>query len=219
MDATRVVLVDDHALVRAGLRSLLEEREDVEIVGEETDGRSAVRTVVETGPDLVLMDVSLPELNGIEATRRLLEDQPRTRVLILSVHADEEFVYRALDAGASGYLLKEADTDELELAFRSVMNGDVYLSPAISEGVVERYLDRGDEEAPTSPLEILTPRQREVLQLVAEGNTTKQIAAKLELSVKTVETHRSDLMDRLGIHDVAGLVRFAVRTGLVSPER
>lgn len=219
MDATRVVLVDDHAVVRAGLRSLLEEREDVEIVGEATDGRSAVRTVVETGPDLVLMDVSLPELNGIEATRRLLEDQPRTRVLILSVHADEEFVNRALDAGASGYLLKEADTDELTLAFRSVMNGDVYLSPAISEQVVERYLDRGDEEVPTSPLETLTPRQREVLQLVAEGNTTKQIAAKLELSVKTVETHRSDLMDRLGIHDVAGLVRFAVRTGLVSPER
>ena len=218
MDELRVVLVEDHSLVRAGLRSLLEEREDVVVVAEETDGRSAVETAVRTGPDLVLMDISLPELNGIEATRRILEEQPRTRVLVLSVHADEEYVFRALRAGASGYLLKEADREELELAIRAVMRGNVYLSPAISDAVVERYLERDDQEVPVSPLDLLTPRQREVLQLVAEGNTTKQIAGKLDLSAKTVESHRAAIMDRLGIRDVTGLVRFAVRTGLVSPE-
>ena len=218
MEEIRVVLVEDHALVRAGLRSLLEAREDVVVVAEETDGRGAVQTVVRTGPDLVLMDISLPELNGIEATRRILEEQPRTRVLVLSVHADEEYVYRALRAGASGYLLKEADREELELAIRSVLRGNVYLSPAISDAVVERYLERDEEALPVSPLDLLTPRQREVLQLVAEGNTTKQIADKLDLSAKTVESHRAAIMDRLGIRDVTGLVRFAVRTGLVSPE-
>ena len=218
MDEIRVVLVEDHNLVRAGLRSLLEDREDVVVVGEETDGRGGVQAALRTGPDLVLMDISLPELNGIEATRRILEEQPRTRVLVLSVHADEEYVYRALRAGASGYLLKEADREELELAIRSVMRGDVYLSPAISDAVVERYLERDDEDLPVSPLDLLTPRQREVLQLVAEGNTTKKIADKLDLSAKTVESHRAAIMDRLGIRDVTGLVRFAVRTGLVSPE-
>lgn len=219
MKEIRVVLVEDHSIVRAGFRSLLEERAGVRVIAEEADGRSAVETVAAAGPDLVLMDISLPELNGIEATRRILERQPRTRVLVLSVHADEEHVYRALEAGASGYLLKEADREELELAIRSVMKGDVYLSPGISDGVVQRYLNRGEEDLAMSPLERLTPRQREVLQLVAEGNTTKEIADKLELSPKTVETHRSDIMSRLGIRDVAGLVRFAVRTGLVEPER
>lgn len=219
MEEIRVVLVENHAIVSAGLRSLLEGRDDVRVIAEEADGRSAVETVADTGPDLVLMDISLPEMNGIEATRRILERQPRTRVLILSVHADEEHVYRALEAGASGYLLKEADREELELAIRSVMRGDVYLSPAISDSVVQRYLKGGGEDVPMSPLELLTPRQREVLQLVAEGNTTKEIADKLDLSPKTVETHRSDIMSRLGIRDVAGLVRFAVRTGLVEPER
>lgn len=142
-----------------------------------------------------------------------------SEIRVLSVHADEEYVYRALEAGASGYILKEADREELDLAIRSVMRGDVYLSPAVSDRVVARYLKKGDEDLPMSPLELLTPRQREVLQMVAAGNTTRKIADKLDLSPKTVETHRSDIMERLGIRDVAGLVRFAVRTGLIEPER
>ena len=217
MTAIRVMLADDHALFRAGIRSLLLGIEGVEIVGEARDGHEALRMVAACTPDVLLLDVALPELNGIEVAERL-RDQPGTRVLILSMFANEEFVLRSLRAGAAGYLLKDSSVVELEAALRSVADGGSYLSPAVSGHVLAAYVRRvGQEGAPAEPT--LTPRQREVLQLIAEGHGTKDIAARLCLSAKTVETHRAQLMERLGIHDVAGLVRYAIRTGIVSADK
>jgi len=217
MTAIRVMLADDHALFRAGIRSLLLAIEGVEIVGEARDGHEALRMVAERTPDVLLLDVALPELNGIEVAERL-RDTPGTRVLILSMFANEEFVLRSLRAGAAGYLLKDSSVVELETALRSVADGGSYLSPAVSGHVLAAYVRRvGEEGAPAEPT--LTPRQREVLQLIAEGHGTKEIAARLCLSAKTVETHRAQLMDRLGIHDVAGLVRYAIRAGIVSADK
>jgi DNA-binding NarL/FixJ family response regulator len=216
MTAIRVLLADDHALFRAGIRSLLLAIEGVEIVGEARDGHEALRLVAAHTPDVLLLDVALPELNGIEVAERL-RDTPGTRVLILSMFANEEFVLRSLRAGAAGYLLKDSSVVELEAALRSVADGGSYLSPAVSGHVLAAYVRRvGQEGAPAEPT--LTPRQREVLQLIAEGHGTKEIAARLCLSAKTVETHRAQLMERLGIHDVAGLVRYAIRTGIVSAD-
>src|SRR6185503_844517 len=184
---------------------------------EARDGHEALRMVAEHEPDVVLLDVSLPELNGIEVAERL-RDRPGTRVLILSMFANEEYVLRSLRAGAAGYLLKDSSVVELEAALRSVADGGSYLSPAVSGHVLAAYVRRvGEEGAPAEPT--LTPRQREVLQLIAEGHGTKEIAARLCLSAKTVETHRAQLMERLGIHDVAGLVRYAIRTGIVSADQ
>ena len=217
MTAIRVMLADDHALFRAGIRSLLLAIEGVEIVGEARDGHEALRMVAERTPDVLLLDVALPELNGIEVAERL-RDTPGTRVLILSMFANEEFVLRSLRAGAAGYLLKDSSVVELETALRSVADGGSYLSPAVSGHVLAAYVRRvGEEGAQAEPM--LTPRQREVLQLIAEGHGTKEIAARLCLSAKTVETHRAQLMDRLGIHDVAGLVRYAIRAGIVSADK
>jgi len=215
MTAIRVLLADDHALFRAGVRSLLLAIEGVEIVGEARDGHEALRMVAECKPDVLLLDVSLPELNGIEVAERL-RDKPGTRVLILSMFANEEFVLRSLRAGAAGYLLKDSSVVELEAALRSVADGGSYLSPAVSGHVLAAYMRRVGEEVPAEPT--LTPRQREVLQLIAEGHGTKEIAARLCLSAKTVETHRAQLMERLGIRDVAGLVRYAIRAGIVSAD-
>ena len=216
MTSIRVMLADDHALFRAGIRSLLETIEGVEIVGEARDGHEALRMVTELRPDIVLLDVSLPALNGIEVAERL-RDAPGTRVLILSMFANEEYVLRALRAGAAGYLLKDSTVVELAAALRSVADGGSYLSPAVSGHVLAAYVRRvGEEGVPPEPA--LTPRQREVLQLIAEGHGTKEIAARLFLSAKTVETHRAQLMERLGIHDVAGLVRYAIRAGIVSAD-
>jgi DNA-binding NarL/FixJ family response regulator len=216
MTAIRVMLADDHALFRAGIRSLLLAIEGVEIVGEARDGHEALRMVAERKPDVVLLDVALPELNGIEVAERL-RDQPATRVLMLSMFANEEYVLRSLRAGAAGYLLKDSSVVELEAALRSVADGGSYLSPAVSGHVLAAYVRRvGEEGGSAEPT--LTPRQREVLQLIAEGHGTKAIAARLCLSAKTVETHRAQLMERLGIHDVAGLVRYAIRAGIVSAD-
>ncbi len=213
----RIVLADDHALVRAGLRKLLESLPDVEVVGEAEDGRAALALVESRHPDLVLMDIAMPGLNGIEAAARLSREHPRVRALILSMHQNEDYVRQALRAGAAGYLLKEAAPVELELAIRAMVRGETYLSPAVSKGAVSDYVQRlRDEDVPGVTL---TPRQRETLQLIAEGHTTKEIARRLNISVKTVETHRTQLMKQLDLHDVAGLVRYAVRTGLVSPEK
>ncbi len=213
MTRIRLLLADDHHLVRTGMRAMLQSLPDIEVVGETGDGREAIELVRTHTPNIVLMDIAMPGLNGLDATTRIVKEFPHTRVLILSMHADEEYVRQALRAGAAGYLLKNAAPAELELAIRAVMRGEAWLSPAISRVVVEDYLGaRADD---TGPLTQLTPRQREILQLVAEGKTTKQIAAALAVSIKTVETHRAQLMERLGIHDVAGLVRFAIRHGLV----
>ena len=212
----RVVLADDHTLVRAGIRALLEKLPDVHVVAEASDGREAVHLVTTTQPDVVLMDIAMPGLNGLEATRRLVKEFPAIRVLILSMHKNEEYVWQALRAGAVGYLLKDADLAELALAITAVTRGETYLSPPISKHVIREYVQRvGGEE---TGLEQLTPRQREILQLIAEGHTTKMIAQRLGLSVKTVETHRVQMMERLDIHDIAGLVRYAIRMGVVLPD-
>jgi DNA-binding NarL/FixJ family response regulator len=211
----RVLLADDHTLVRAGIRALLDELPDVQVVAEATDGRDALNLVKTHQPHVVLMDIAMPGLNGLEATRRMVKEFPRTNVLILSMHASEEYVWQALRGGAAGYLLKGAELAELALAIKAVTRGETYLSPPISKQVIKDYVRRvGGEE---TMFERLTPRQREILQLIAEGTTTKNIGMALKISVKTVETHRAQLMERLDIHDVAGLVRYAVKIGLVLP--
>jgi len=214
MTPIRVVLADDHALVRAGIRSLLAAVPGVEVVAEARDGHEVVRLVDALHPRLVLMDIAMPGLNGLEATARIVKSHPRTAVVILSMHAAEEYALQALRAGAAGYLLKDAGLSELELAISAVARGETYLSPAMSKHLITDFRRRVADQP--DPLERLTSRQREVLQLIAEGRTTKDIAAKLNLSVKTIETHRAQLMDRLGIRDVPGLVRFAIRVGLIS---
>jgi DNA-binding NarL/FixJ family response regulator len=217
MNGIRVLLADDHALVRAGIRSLLEKMPGVEVVAEASTGRQALEMVKAKLPNLVLMDIAMAELGGLEALPRVTKDFPGVKVIILSAHANEEYVIRALRGGAAGYMLKDAATAELELAIRSVTEDKTYLSPSISRTVIDSYLERVGGQL--SPLEQLTPRQREILQLLAEGRNTKEVASDLNISVKTVESHRLQLMERLNIHDVPGLVRYAVRSGLVSAER
>ena len=212
----RVVLADDHALVRAGMRSLLSGMALVEVVGEAASGEEAIQLASREQPDVVLMDIAMKGISGLEAAARMRESHPGVRVVILSMHAGEEYVLQALRAGAVGYLLKDAATGELELALRSVVRGESWFSPAVSRQVVEGYVQRvGGEPA----ADVLTARQREVLKLVAGGRSTKEIAFDLNLSVKTVETHRAQIMERLGIREVAGLVRYALRTGLVPPDK
>lgn len=216
MSTLRVVLVEDHALVRAGIRSLLEKLPDLEVVAEAGDGRAALGLIAQHQPDVVLMDIKMAGLNGLEATARIMRDHPGMRVVILSMYANEEYVIQALRAGASGYLLKDAGTAELEVAVRAAARGETYLSPAISRRMIQDYLQLVGGEG--GALEQLTPRQREVLQLVAEGHSVKEMAQILQVSVKTVETHRAQLMERLDIYDVAGLVRYAIRVGIVAPD-
>jgi DNA-binding NarL/FixJ family response regulator len=214
MTQIQVLLADDHKLVRAGIRSLLERMPEVEVVAEASDGREAIRLVEQHEPQIVLMDLAMPELNGLEATRHLTVAFPKIRVLILSIYADQEHVYQALVAGAAGYLLKGAATDELELAIRSVAQGETYLSPPVSKPVIMEYIRRTDIGVNSRAR--LSPRQTQILKLIAEGKTSKQAALELAISVKTVETHRAALMKRTGVHDVAGLVRYAVKVGLVN---
>ncbi len=215
MKPIRVLLADDHTLVRAGLRMLIEGLPNMEVVGEASDGLALLELAAKLQPQIVLMDIAMPGLNGLEATGRLTKNWPEMRVLILSMHQNAEYVRQALRQGAVAYLLKDAAPMELELALKAVLNGETYLSPAVSKGVVSDYVQRLRSE--DHPADQLTPRQKEVLQLIAEGQSTKEIARRLDLSVKTVESHRTQLMKQLDIHEVAGLVRYAVRAGLVSP--
>jgi DNA-binding NarL/FixJ family response regulator len=207
----RILLADDHALVRAGMKSLLESAEGFEVVGEAPNGREALRLAKALKPDVALFDIAMPDLNGLDAARRLGTECPEVRVLILSMHTDPGYVREAMQAGTAGYLLKDAGVEELELAIRAALRGERYLDPRISKQVIEGYV-RGLD---TPEGAALTPRQREILQLIAEGRSTREIAQRLHVSVKTVETHRAQLMDRLGIRDVAGLTRYAIRIGLV----
>ncbi len=216
MRSIRVLLVDDHDLFRAGLRVLLQDLGGFEVVAEAGDGREALRLLGEHRPDVVLMDLMMPGLNGLEATARVAREFPGVRVLVLSMNAAEEFVLPAVRAGASGYVLKNVRPAELEQAIRAVARGETYLTPAVSGHLIDDYRRRTAGE-PDS-LDKLTRRQREVLQLIAEGHSTKEIARRLGVSVKTVETYRSQLMDALDIHDIAGLTRYAIRKGLVSPD-
>ena len=214
MPAIRVLLADDHTLFRAGIRALMRTVSDLEIVAEASNGREALRLIVASHPDVVLMDIMMPSLNGLDATARIGRILPRTRVVILSMNADEDSVLKALRAGAAGYLVKTAAPTELELAVRAVARGERFLSSAVSEHVVSACLGRVDREQ--SSLDRLTLRQREVLQLIAEGNTTKQIASRLNIGTKTAEAYRGELMKLLEIHDIASLTRYAIRAGLVS---
>jgi len=227
MNPLRVILVDDHNLVRAGFRSLLENIPEVEIVAEADNGCSALELICSLKPDLVLMDIALPDINGLDVTAQVTQEYPSIKVVLLSMYDNEEYVLRAMEIGAAGYLLKDADANEFELAIHAIANGKAYLSPAISSRVIESYQARvsapkqpitpfkGSQNHADSPL---TARQREVLRLIAKGFTTKEIAQQLGLSVKTVDAHRTQLMRELDIHDIAGLVRYAIRIGLVSAE-
>ena len=214
MNPISIILADDHTLVRAGIRALVERLPGAEVVAEATDGREAVSLVREHEPDLVLMDIAMPGLNGLEATARIAREFPKVRVVILSMYANEEYVRGAIDAGAAGYLVKRGATAELQNAIKAIARGEKYFTPAVSP-----YAKRGGRlNSDQTSVERLTPRQREILQLIAERHSTKDIAQILEISVKTVETHRAQLMERLSIYDVPGLVRFAIRAGLVTLE-
>jgi DNA-binding NarL/FixJ family response regulator len=214
MPKVRVLLADDHKLFRAGIRALLQTLDDIEVVAEAGDGREALRLAAAHRPDVVFMDIMMPNLNGLDAAARIAHAYPHTRVIMLSMSVDEDSVLKTLRAGAVGYLVKTADPAELELAIRAAMRGEKFLSSAVSEHVVSVCLNRLDKEQ--TSLERLTPRQREVLQLVAEGHTTKDIAKRLEISTKTAEAYRGELMRALDIHDIASLTRYAIRAGLVS---
>ena len=206
----RILLADDHALVRHGFRMILAAQPDMEIAGEAGNGREAVELAQKLKPDVVVMDVAMPELNGIEATRRIIELAPRARVLALSMHKDAVYVREILRAGARGYLLKDSADADLLAAVRAVAKGEGYLSPGVSDAVLSDY-----RRHVTDPLDLLTSREREVLQLIAEGKTNKEIATSLNLSVYTVEAHRGRLMEKLNLHSTGELVRFAVRSGLM----
>jgi DNA-binding NarL/FixJ family response regulator len=213
----RVLLADDHTLVRAGIRALLEKLPAVEVAGEASDGREVIDLIKAHQPDVVLMDISMPGLNGLQALARITRDFPHVRVIILSMHPNDEYVLQALKSGASGYLLKRAATAELPAALKTVTDGEIYLSRELSSQFLQKFPLQQIARSAT-PLEQLTDRQREVLQLLSEGQTTKAIASILKVSDKTVEYHRAKLMAGLKIFDVPGLVRFAVRSGLVSQE-
>lgn len=216
MTKARVILVDDHALVRSGIRLVLQTLKGIEVVDEARDGRQALTCIEKLRPDVALVDISMPGLNGIETTSQIKNRFPKTRVIMLSMHEGEHYVLQALRAGADGYMLKDASPTELQFALSSVMKGETYLCPRVSNAVVFELLR--SENNSMEPLDKLTSRQREILQLIAEGSSTKEMAAELGVSVKTIETHRAQMMVRLKIHDVAGLVRFAIRNGIVQEE-
>jgi DNA-binding NarL/FixJ family response regulator len=213
----RVILADDHPIVRAGIRAELEKMPNIEFVGEAEDGREALQLVQAQHPDVVFMDISMRGLNGIEATARITKEFPKVRVVILSMHQSEEYFWQALKVGAVGYLLKKAATSELAAALNRVTNGEIYLTREISNRLVKR-LPLQQIAHHKTPLEKLTDRQREILQLIAEGQTTKAIALILKVSPKTVEYHRAKLMERLNIFDIPGLVRFALSSKLISQD-
>lgn len=215
---TRVVLADDHKIVRDGLTSMLVRATDIEIVGEAEDGAQAVELAEQLRPDVVIMDIGMSGLNGIDATRQLTDRMPDIKVIALSMHSDGRYVTEMLSAGASGYLLKDADVDELIRAIRAVAAGGRFLSASITGVVLDDYMRRvsGQDEAASAPVGGLSAREQQVLQLIAGGLSTKQVAAQLHLSAKTVETHRRQIMDKLGIYNVAGLIKFALRQGLTS---
>ncbi|MFH1491224.1 MAG: response regulator transcription factor [Pseudomonadota bacterium] len=214
----KVFLADDHEMVRDGLGLLLDKETDIIVVGKASDGRQAVRQVHELQPDAVVMDIAMPALNGIEATRQILEDSPHIGIVILSMHATSEHIFQALQAGARGYVLKESAGRELAEAVRAVCKGRRYMTPKIQELMMDDYVLQRQPASGRSPLERLTTREREILQLVVEGRTSAEIAETLFISRKTVETYRSRLTEKLGVKDVPGLVKFAIQHGLTSLE-
>jgi len=216
MEKIKVLIADDHTIVRQGLRALLEVETDMTIVAEADNGRQALRLALKLQPDVVVIDVAMPQLNGLEATRQILKDVPGPRVLVLSSYSDDEYIRQATEAGAAGYLLKQTAAADLIRAIREARNGNAYFSPAISKQILENYRDAFLKGAPVGTrVDRLTSREAEVLQLVAEGKANKQISAELCVSVKTVEKHRQQMMNKLNIHDVAGLTRYAISKGII----
>jgi two-component system response regulator NreC len=211
----RVVLADDHRMLREGIRALLEREGDIQVVGEAADGREAVRLTTQLQPDVVVMDVSMPLLNGIEATRQIRRDCPQTRILTLTVHESEDYVAQLLAAGASGYIIKRAGGDELIGAIRAVQQGEAFLHPSIARVVIRDYVRRLQAGEGLSAQDVLTDREREVLQLIAEGYTNREIADLLHLSIKTVQNHRSNIMRKLDLHDRGELIKYAIQQGII----
>ncbi|MEM7166603.1 MAG: response regulator transcription factor [Planctomycetota bacterium] len=213
---TRVLLVDDHKIIRDGLRKLLEEQSGYEVVGEAADGREGVRLALELRPDIVVMDIAMKGLNGVEATQKILSEAPRIQVIALSMHSDAPYVSRMLKAGARGYLLKDCAFEELTTALQQVAERRLYLSPQVTGVVVDDYVRKMDTDDGAEPRPELTPKEREVLQLLAEGQSTKEMASTLSVSVKTIETHRGNIMNKLELRSIAELTKFAIRSGLTS---
>ncbi len=211
----KILIADDHKIMREGLRTLLEKQVDFQVVAEAGDGRTAVKMALKFSPDLIVMDASMPDMNGIEATRQIVSNIPGTKIIALSMHSDRQYIVEMLKAGASGYVLKDCAFDELIYAIRLVLDDVMYLSPKITDAILTEYINDVPFKNITA-FSSLTNREREVLQLIAEGNTTKEIAALLGVSIKTVETHRQQLMNKLKIHSIAGLTKYAVREGLTS---
>ena len=217
MDKTRVLLVEDHTIVRKGLRSLLDKETGIKVVEEAEDGREAILKAEELHPDVVVMDIAMPGLNGLEATRQIKKRFPDIKIIILTMHANEEYILQSLKAGASGYLIKKAAPVELISAINAVHKGNSFLSPSISRTVIDEYIRRSKEISEGAEgFEQLTVREREVLQLIAEGHKTREIAELLYISIKTVETHRAHIMNKLDIHSTAELTRYAIRKGIIS---
>lgn len=214
----RLVLADDHDMMREGLKSLLEKEPGMEIVGEARNGREVVDLAQKANAHVVIMDVAMPDLNGIEATRKIVSENPNTKVIALSGHAKKEFVREMLTAGASGYVLKKRAYEELVRAIQEVMNGKKYLAPDLARGVIDDYIELSASVSENPAFIVLTPREREVLQQLTEGRTTKETASDLDVSVKTVETHRRNIMEKLDLHSVAELTKYAIREGVASLE-
>jgi len=213
----KILIADDHRIMREGLRALLEKQNDFEIIAEAGDGRTAVRISEELSPDIVIMDVSMPELNGIEATRMIITNNPHTKVIALSMLSNNTFAIEMFKAGASAYILKDCASEELGYAVRAALKGQIYLSPIMATSFMKDFLQKSENETPPSAFSILTNREREVLQLFAEGKTTKEIAALLQVSPKTIETQRQNIFSKLNLKNVAELTRYAIREGLISP--
>ncbi len=215
MKKIKVILADDHTIVRKGLRSLLDLEKNIKVIGEAENGRETIKKVALLKPDVVIMDIAMPLLNGLEATRKIKKNFPHIKVLVLSVHADEEYIFQALKAGASGYLLKNAAPNELVSAVEAAYSDESFLSPSISKKVIKEYIRKAAATTEGNSFEKLTDREREILQMLAEGRTVKEIAHMLYISIKTVQTHRSHLKEKLNIDSDAGLVQYAIRKGLI----
>ena len=218
MEKIKVLLAEDHTIVRKGIRSLLDSEDSIDVIGEAENGRDAVKKVEQLHPDIVLMDITMPVLNGLEATRQIKKMFPEVKVLILTVHANEEYIFQVLKSGASGYLIKQAAPAELITAIQAARHGDAFFSPKISRKIIEEYNRQSEEEHGMSSFDKLSRREREVLQLIAEGKSTRKIADLLFVSIKTVETHRAHLINKLNIRSTAELTKYAIRMGVTSAD-
>jgi len=219
MNTIKILIVEDHTIVRKGLCSILKNEKDIDVIGEAENGKEAIKKVEELTPDIVVMDISMPLLNGLDATHHIKRRFPEVKVLILTMHTSEEYVSEILKAGASGYLIKKAAPEELVSEIHAISQGNSFLSPSVSKSVIKKFLQAAGAEARLEKSSLLTEREREVLQLIAEGHSTRKIAELLFISVKTVEAHRSHIMEKLDLHNIADLTRYAIRTGIISSER